>query len=76
VPRGRGVEDDVIERRARRARVEAASSSSKAAISTVHAPESCSSMLRTAALGKTRGTARPIRSRYACAAASGSMFIA
>ena len=54
VPGGRGVEDDVVEARA----VAAASprrrvNSSNAAISTVHAPDSCSSMLRSAASGST-----------------------
>ena len=50
--------------------------SSKAAISTVHAPESCSSMLATAASGSTPRYGPTTRSRYACAEASGSMFSA
>ncbi len=47
--------------------------SSNAAISVVHAPESCSSMPLTTASGRTPRTGPTIRSRYLCAAASGSI---
>ena len=50
--------------------------SSKAAISVVHAPDSCSRTLPRSASVAAAGICSITRSRYASAAASGSMFIA
>jgi hypothetical protein len=61
---GRGVENDVVEvGRVRCASTSRAVNSSKAAISVVQAPESCSSMPRTTASGSTPRTGPTMRSR-------------
>ncbi len=71
--RGRRVEHDVVVLFDQFESVSSAVNSSKAAISVVQAPDSCSSIPLMTSAGSAARTGSITRSRYCCAAACGSI---